>query len=126
MFSSKEFLLAGDICQKLHSIWAIWDPRAPFLIYTPNIWSHHTVRDYHTQITRKYSTAMCYSDSICRVLVMMMMMMMDVVIMMMMIVMMMLIINQLDDDFDHISHITHFGHISLKRHFSNIILIILL
>ena len=116
LFSSPEFTLAGEICQKPHLIWSIWAPRAPFVIYTP-IWSHHP--DFHTQITRKYSTAKCYSDSICRVLVMMM----NVVIMVVMIVMMMLIINQLDDDYDHI---THFGHISLNRHFSNIILIILL
>ena len=65
---------------------------------------------------------MCYSDSICRVLVMMM----NVMIMVVLIVMMMLVINQLDNDYDHISHITHFGHISLNRHFSNIIHIILL
>ena len=26
----------------------------------PHKWSHHPVLDFHTQITRKYSTAMCY------------------------------------------------------------------
>ena len=35
LFSSPEFILAGEICQKPHSIWSIWAPRAPFLIYTP-------------------------------------------------------------------------------------------
>ena len=59
LFSSPAFRLAGEICQKTHSIWSIWAPRAPFVIYTPHIWSHHPVLDFHTQITRKYSTAMC-------------------------------------------------------------------
>ena len=56
---STEFILAGEICQKPHSIWSIWAPRAPFVIYTPHIWSHHPVLDFHTKITRKYSSAMC-------------------------------------------------------------------
>ena len=59
LFSSPEFTLAGEICQKPHLIWSIWAPRAPFVIYTPHIWSNHPVPDFHTQITRKYSKAMC-------------------------------------------------------------------
>ena len=35
LFPSLEFILTGEICQKLHSIWSIWAPRAPFVIYTP-------------------------------------------------------------------------------------------
>ena len=35
LLSSPEFILACEICQKLHSIWSIWAPRAPFVIYTP-------------------------------------------------------------------------------------------
>ena len=45
--------------KKIHLIWSIWAPRAPSVIYTPHIWSHHPMLDFHTQITRKYSTAMC-------------------------------------------------------------------
>ena len=58
-FSSPELILAGETCQKPHSILSIWAPRALFVIYTPHIWSHHPVLDSHVQITRKYSTAMC-------------------------------------------------------------------
>ena len=59
LFSSPEFILAGEICKKKHSIWSIWAPRAPFVISPPPIWGHHPVLDFHTQITRKSSTAMC-------------------------------------------------------------------
>ena len=45
--------------KKTHSIWSIWAPRALFVIYTPHISSHQPVLDFHTQITSKYSTAMC-------------------------------------------------------------------
>ena len=65
LFSSPEFILAGEICKKTHSIWSIWAPRAPFVISAPPIWGHHPVLDFHTQITRKSSTAMCYKSSQC-------------------------------------------------------------
>ena len=61
-FSSPELILAGETCQKPHSILSIWAPRALFVIYTPHIWSHHPVLDSHVQITRKYSTAKCLNN----------------------------------------------------------------
>ena len=61
LFSSPELVMAGEICKKTHSIWSIWAPRAPFVIFPPPIWGHHPVLDFHTQITRKSSTAMCYN-----------------------------------------------------------------
>ena len=59
MFSSPELVMAGEICKKTHSIWSIWAPRALFVIFPPPIWGFHPVLDFHTQITRKSSTAMC-------------------------------------------------------------------
>ena len=44
LLSNPEFILAGVICQKPHSIWSIWAPRAPFVIFTLYIWSHHRAR----------------------------------------------------------------------------------
>ena len=35
LFSSPELVMAGEICKKPHSIWSIWAPRAPFVIFPP-------------------------------------------------------------------------------------------
>ena len=67
LFFSPEFILAGETCEKPYWILSIWAPRAPFVIYTPKYgWSPHPVLDFHAQITRKYSTAMCYWNICCK------------------------------------------------------------
>ena len=35
-------------------------PQSTVCNLRPNIWSHHPALDFHTQIARKHSTAMCY------------------------------------------------------------------
>ena len=60
LFSSSEFKLAGEICQKPRTLDLVnLDPQSTVCNLHAHIWSHHPLLDFHTQITRKYSTAIC-------------------------------------------------------------------
>ena len=57
LFSIQEFIWAGEICQKNAPDLVNLGPQSTICNLHPNIWSHHPVLDFHTQITRKYITA---------------------------------------------------------------------
>ena len=53
----------GHFAKKTDPNWSFLASVAPFTIYTPPIGGYHRVLDFATQITEKYSTAMCYPAS---------------------------------------------------------------
>ena len=55
-----ESIWTRTFCKKTDPNWSFLAPAAPFTIYTPPIGGYHRVLDFTTQITEKYSTAMCY------------------------------------------------------------------
>ena len=55
-----ESIWTRTFCKKTDPNWSFLASAAPFTIYTPPIGGYHRVLDFTTQITEKYSTAMCY------------------------------------------------------------------
>ena len=55
-----ESIWTRTFCKKTDPNWSFLASAAPFTIYTPPIGGSHRVLDFTTQITEKYSTAMCY------------------------------------------------------------------
>ena len=55
-----ESIWTRTFCKKTDPNWSFLASVAPFTIYTPPIGGYHRVLDFTTQITEKYSTAMCY------------------------------------------------------------------
>ena len=58
-----ESIWTRTFCKKTDPNWSFLASAAPFTIYTPPIGGYHRVLDFTTQITEKYSTAMCYCVS---------------------------------------------------------------
>ena len=54
-----ESIWTRTFCKKTDPNWSFLASAAPFTIYTPPIGGYHRVLDFTTQITEKYSTAMC-------------------------------------------------------------------
>ena len=59
-----ESIWTRTFCKKTDPNWSFLASAAPFTIYTPPIGGYHRVLDFTTQITEKYSTAMCYSVTV--------------------------------------------------------------
>ena len=57
--SFPESIWTRTFCKKRDPNWPFLASTAPFTIYHPHIWGYHRVLYFTTQMTEKYSTAMC-------------------------------------------------------------------
>ena len=64
--SFPESILTRTFCKKRDPNWPFLASTAPFTIYHPHIGGYHHVLYFTTQMTEKYSTAMCYLSIIER------------------------------------------------------------